>query len=47
MFEGPNKNRDIILALVAAVILVLIFLYATNRFPGVGGTPATVTTPAR
>jgi hypothetical protein len=30
MFEGPNRNRDIMVAVGAVVIVVLIVLYATN-----------------
>ena len=35
MFEGPNRNRDIMIAAGVAVIVVLIVLYATNLLPGV------------
>jgi len=34
MFEGPNRNRDIMIAVGLVVIVVLIVLYATNLLPG-------------
>ncbi len=37
MFEGPDRNRNIMItvaAVVIAVIAVIIFLYTTNRLPG-------------
>jgi hypothetical protein len=33
MFEGPNRNRDIMIVVGAVVIVVLIVLYATNLLP--------------
>ena len=49
MFEGPDRNRNIGLAIAAAVVVLLVILYATNRLPGVSRTttPATTTTPVR
>jgi hypothetical protein len=35
MFEGPNRNRDIMIAVGAVVIVVLIVPYATNLLPGI------------
>jgi hypothetical protein len=35
MFEGPNRNRDIMIVVGAVVIVVLIVLYATNLLPGI------------
>jgi hypothetical protein len=48
MFEGPDRTRNIVIAIVLAVVVLLAFLYATDRLPGTGETttPAT-TTPAR
>jgi hypothetical protein len=34
IFEGPDRNRNIIIAAVVVVILVIIYLYATGRLPG-------------
>ena len=49
MFEGPDRNKNIMIVLGLAVVVLLVFLFATNRLPGTGGTttPATTTTPAR
>ena len=49
MFEGPDRTRNIMIIIGLAVVVLLVFLYATNRLPGTGGTttPATTTTPAR
>jgi hypothetical protein len=33
MFEGPNRNRDIMIVVGAVVIVVLTVLYATNLLP--------------
>jgi hypothetical protein len=35
MFEGPNRNRDIMIVVGAVVIVVLIVLYATNLLPAI------------
>ena len=35
MFEEPNRNRDIMIAVGVLVIVVLIVLYATNLLPGI------------
>ena len=34
MFEGPDRSRNIMITVAAVVIAVIIFLYATNRLPG-------------
>jgi hypothetical protein len=34
MFEGPDRNRNIMI-IVAVVIAVCIFLYTTDRLPGI------------
>lgn len=34
MFEGPNRNRDILIAVGVVIIVVLIVLYAMNLLPG-------------
>lgn len=35
IFEGPDRNRNIIITAVVVIIVVLILLYATGRLPGV------------
>jgi len=36
MFEGPDRNRSIMIAAaVVVVIVVIIYLYATGRLPGI------------
>jgi ABC-type uncharacterized transport system substrate-binding protein len=34
MFEGPDRNRNIMITVAVVVIAVIIFLYTTNRLPG-------------
>jgi hypothetical protein len=35
MFEGPDRNRIIIIAVVAVVVAVIIFLYAGGYLSGI------------
>jgi hypothetical protein len=35
IFEGPDRNKNIIITVVVVIIVVLIFLYATGRLPGI------------
>jgi hypothetical protein len=35
MFEGPDRNRNIIIAVVVVVLAVIIFLYTSGRLPGI------------
>ena len=44
MFEGPDRNRNIMITVavvVVVVIAVIIFLYATNQLPGMLGSAST------
>ena len=34
MFEGPDRNRNIIITVVIVVVVLIVFLYATGRLPG-------------
>ncbi len=34
-FEGPDRNRNIMTVVAVVVIAVIIFLYTTNRLPGI------------
>ena len=34
IFEGPDKNRNIIIAVVLVVIVVVAYLYSTGKLPG-------------
>ena len=34
IFEGPDKNRNIIVAVVLVVIVVVFCLYSTGKLPG-------------
>ncbi len=35
IFEGPDRNRNIMIIAAAVVIAVFIFLYTTGRVPGI------------
>ena len=35
MFEGPDRNRNIMITVAVVVIAVIILLYTTNRLPGI------------
>jgi hypothetical protein len=35
LFEGPDKNRNIMITVALVVILVVIYLYATDRLSGI------------
>jgi hypothetical protein len=35
MFEGPDRNRNIMITAAVVVIAVIIFLYITDRLPGI------------
>jgi len=35
MFEGPDRNRNIIIAVAAVVVAVIIFLYAGGYLSGI------------
>jgi len=35
MFEGPDRNKNIMITVAVVVVALIIFLYATNRLPGI------------
>jgi hypothetical protein len=35
IFEGPDRNKNIIITVVVVIVAVIIFLYATGRLPGI------------
>jgi hypothetical protein len=34
MFEGPDRNKNIMITVAVVLVALVIFLYATNRLPG-------------
>jgi len=34
MFEGPDRNRNIIITVVVVAVVLIVWLYATGRLPG-------------
>jgi hypothetical protein len=37
MFEGPHRNRNIMIIVAVVVIAAVIVLYLTDRLPGIAG----------
>jgi hypothetical protein len=35
IFEGPDRNKNIIITVAVVAVALIIFLYATNRLPGI------------
>jgi hypothetical protein len=35
MFAGPDRNKNIMITVAVVVVALIIFLYATNRLPGI------------
>jgi hypothetical protein len=35
IFEGPDRNRNIMITVAVVIIALIIFLYATNRLSGI------------
>ena len=40
MFEGPHRNRNIMIIVAVVVIAAVIVLYLTDRLPGIAGAPS-------
>jgi hypothetical protein len=35
MFAGPDRNRDIMIAVAVVVISVIVYLYGAGKLPGI------------